>query len=49
METAPVYVLVVGLAMFDDIYYQWDLDKYDLNQDGQAADLKRGSKDEYNT
>jgi len=29
-----VYLLVVGNAAFDDIYYQWDLNRYDLDKDG---------------
>jgi len=28
------YLFVVGNATFDDIYYQWDLNRYDLDQDG---------------
>lgn len=28
------YLLVVGTATFVDIYYQWDLNRYDLDQDG---------------
>jgi hypothetical protein len=28
------YTIIVGGAMVVDIYYQWDLNKYDLNQDG---------------
>ena len=29
-----VYVLVVGSSTFYDIYYQWDLNRYDLDKDG---------------
>jgi len=29
-----IYTFIVGNAMFDDIYCQWDLNKYDLNMDG---------------
>lgn len=28
------YALLVGNALGHDIYYQWDLNRYDLNQDG---------------
>jgi len=28
------YLFIVGGATYDDIYYQWDLNRYDLNQDG---------------
>lgn len=29
-----IYILIVGLATYDGIYYQWDLNKYDLDGDG---------------
>lgn len=29
-----VYLFFVGSSLFDNIYYQWDLNRYDLNQDG---------------
>ncbi len=29
-----LYILIVGSAAFDDIYYQWDLNRYDLDKDG---------------
>ena len=29
-----IYLLIVGGATYDDIYYQWDLNRYDLNKDG---------------
>jgi hypothetical protein len=28
------YLFIVGSATFDDIYYQWDLNRYDLDKDG---------------
>jgi hypothetical protein len=28
------YLFVVGNATFDNIYYQWDLNRYDLDKDG---------------
>ena len=28
------YTLIVGGATFDDIYYQWDLNRYDLDGNG---------------
>ncbi len=28
------YLFIVGSATYDDIYYQWDLNRYDLNKDG---------------
>jgi hypothetical protein len=32
-----VYLFVVGRATYDDIYYQWDLNRYDFNKDGFFA------------
>lgn len=29
-----LYLLIVGNAAFRDIYYQWDLNRYDLDKDG---------------
>jgi len=29
-----VYLFIVGSAMYDDIYYQLDLNRYDLDKDG---------------
>ena len=29
-----LYLLIVGRATFDAIYYQWDLNRYDLDKDG---------------
>jgi hypothetical protein len=29
-----VYLFIVGGALYEDIYYQWDLNRYDLNKDG---------------
>ena len=29
-----VYLFIVGNSTFDAIYYQWDLNRYDLNKDG---------------
>jgi hypothetical protein len=29
-----LYLLIVAGATYDDIYYQWDLNRYDLNKDG---------------
>jgi hypothetical protein len=29
-----LYFLIVGSAAFDDIYYQWSLNRYDLDRDG---------------
>lgn len=29
-----IYMVIVGDAMFTDIYCQWDLNKYDLNMNG---------------
>ncbi len=28
------YLFIVGNATYDDIYYQWDLNRYDLDKDG---------------
>ncbi len=32
-----LYLLVVGTATFLEIYYQWDLNRYDLDKDGIFA------------
>ena len=29
-----IYLLIVGGATYEDIYYQWDLNRYDLDKDG---------------
>jgi hypothetical protein len=29
-----LYLLIVGKATFDGIYYQWDFNRYDLDKDG---------------
>jgi hypothetical protein len=29
-----LYLLIVGNASFRDVYYQWDLNRYDLDKDG---------------
>ena len=29
-----LYLFFVGSATYDDIYYQWDLNRYDLDKDG---------------
>ena len=29
-----LYLLIVGSASYYDIYYQWDLNRYDLDKDG---------------
>jgi len=29
-----IYTIIVGSATYEDIYCQWDLNKYDLNMDG---------------
>lgn len=29
-----VYTFLIGRAAFKDIYYQWNLSRYDLNKDG---------------
>lgn len=29
-----LYLLIVGTATFDSIYYQWNLNRYDLDKDG---------------
>jgi hypothetical protein len=29
-----IYLLVVGSSTYYDIYYQWDLNRYDLDKDG---------------
>ena len=34
------YLFVVGNATYDDIYYQWDLNRYDLDKDGFFGGLE---------
>ena len=29
-----IYLIIVGGALYLDIYYQWDLNRYDLDKDG---------------
>lgn len=29
-----LYIYIVGSSTYDDIYYQWDLNRYDLDKDG---------------
>ena len=29
-----LYLFIVGTATFDNIYYQWNLNRYDLDKDG---------------
>ena len=29
-----LYLFIVGSATYEDIYYQWDLNRYDLDKDG---------------
>ena len=29
-----LYLFIVGTSTFEDIYYQWDLNRYDLDKDG---------------
>ncbi len=29
-----LYLFIVAQATYDDIYYQWDLNRYDINKDG---------------
>lgn len=29
-----LYLVIVGRATFDSMYFQWDLNRYDLNNDG---------------
>jgi len=29
-----IYLIIVGGALYLDTYYQWDLNKYDLDKDG---------------
>lgn len=35
------YLLVVASATYADIFYQWDLNAYDLNQDGFFGENER--------
>ena len=32
-----LYLFFVGSATYDDIYYQWDLNRYDLDKDGSFS------------
>lgn len=29
-----IYIFIVGQAVYEDIYFQWDLNRYDLDKDG---------------
>jgi hypothetical protein len=29
-----LYIFIVGQAVYEDIYFQWDLNRYDLDKDG---------------
>jgi hypothetical protein len=50
-----IYLYIVGTALLEDMYCQWDVNKYDLNQDGiftpneidsyQEAAMKRLTND----
>ena len=44
-----IYSLIVGSAMFDDIYYQWDVNKYDLNMNGifESNEINSSQQDAY--
>jgi phosphoglycerol transferase MdoB-like AlkP superfamily enzyme len=35
-----LYLFIVGSATFDDIYYQWDLNRYDLDKDGMFGGVE---------
>lgn len=35
-----LYLLIVGTATFDAIYYQWDLNHYDLDKDGMFGGIE---------
>lgn len=35
-----LYALIVGRATFDDIYYQWDLNRYDFDKDGMYSGIE---------
>jgi hypothetical protein len=35
-----LYLLIVGKATFDAIYYQWDLNRYDLDKDGMFGGIE---------
>ena len=41
------YLLIVGGATYDDIYYQWNLNRYDLDHDGifSGQEITRESKE----
>jgi hypothetical protein len=42
-----IYVLIVGSSTIDAIYYQWDLNRYDLDKDGffGGEELTKEQKD----
>ena len=29
-----IYMIILGFALYDDFYFQWDSNKYDLNMNG---------------
>lgn len=41
-----LYLFIVGNALYTDIYYQWDLNRYDLDKDGTfgGEEITEGQK-----
>jgi hypothetical protein len=35
-----IYLLIVGSSLYYDIYYQWDLNRFDLDKDGFFGPLE---------
>jgi len=35
-----LYLFIVGSTTFDDIYYQWNLNRFDLNKDGMFGGVE---------
>ena len=45
-----LYLFIVGSSTYDDIYYQWDLNRYDLDKDGMfgGAEITEAQKEAMN-
>ncbi|MEO5776282.1 MAG: hypothetical protein ABIQ27_05220 [Flavobacterium sp.] len=41
-----LYLLITGKAAFEDIYYQFDLNRYDLDKDGTFGGIERTKEQE---
>ena len=44
-----IYLIIVGTAIYHDIYCQWDLNKYDLNMNGlfESNEINSGQEEAF--